>query len=425
MPDSKALAAREFRDHWTLIVAAAIGFSLTAVVTSSAGLFMEPLSKEFGWSRTLVSSGVSIVSILTFLFSPLFGVLIDRIGTRRMALPGLVLLAITLASLSTLTGSRVQWFIIWFVYAIAGLATKSTVWTAAINSTFDAGRGLALGLTLSGAAFAQAVVPLLTDFLIGAFGWRLAYVWLGLGWGSVAFLFCVLWLRDGYDLHRRARAADPQAAANKPLLDVPGLSVREAWRDAALWRIAISTFIIMVVSIGLMVHQIPILMDLGVSRTAAAFYASLAGVAGVAGKLVTGVLLDRYVARWVGGLTIGISALTFILLLVPDLTASFVLAAMLINGYTAGAKLQIVGFMTAVYAGMRNFGTIFGTMASLIAGGSGLGPLVAGAIYDGYGGYGPFLWFGIAGTLASALLLAGLGPYPDWKKSPKGAPATA
>ncbi len=421
LSDSKALARQEFRNHWTLILAAAIGFSFTAVTTASTGLFMKPLSDEFGWSRTLVSSGVSITAILTFVFSPLFGMLIDRIGTRRMVLPGLLLMAFVIAGLSQLSGSKTQWFAVWTLYAVAALATKSTVWTAAINSTFEAGRGLALGLTLAGSMAAQVIVPPLANALIGEFGWRMAYVWLGFGWGSIALLACIIWFRDGYYHGQKARAADPQGAA-RPLLDVPGLSVREAWRSAALWRISISTFIIMVVTIAVMVHQIPILVDLGTDRTSAAAYASLAGIAGIAGKILTGMLLDRFAARWVGGVTIAIGVITFVLLLTPGVSAPLVILAMVINGYTAGAKLQIVGYLTAVYAGMRNFGTIFGAMASLIAGGSGLGPVVAGAIFDAYGTYVPFLYVGIAGTLASALLLFGLGAYPDWtKKEPTAA----
>jgi predicted MFS family arabinose efflux permease len=416
--EQKALARQEFREHWTLILAAAIGFSFTSVITASTGLFMEPLAREFGWSRTLVSSGISITSVLTFLFSPLFGVLIDRWGTRRLALPGLVLLAATIASLSTLNGSTIQWFVIWTVYALAALMTKSTVWTCAISSIFVAGRGLALGLTLCGSAMAQTVTPPLANYLIESVGWRQAFVWLAVGWGSVALLLCVIWLYDGYDVSKRARAADG-GDKGKPLLDVPGLSVHEAWRNVALWRIAISTFVIMVITIALMVHQFPILTAVGIDRTSAALYSSLAGIAGILGKLITGALLDRYPARWVGGITLSLTTGTFILLLLPDRSAPIILAAMFINGYAAGTKLQIVGYLTAAYAGMRNFGAIFGTMASLIAAGSGLGPLVGGWIYDTYGSYDPFLIFGIVGTLFSSFLIFGLPDYPNWTEGEK------
>lgn len=416
MEDKKQRARGEFRRHWTMILAAAIGFSFTSVTTAATGLFIEPLTREFGWSRALVSSGVSIVAVLTFLFSPLFGVFIDKFGTRRMAIPGLVLMAGLIAAMSTLDGSQLQWFAIWTVYALAALLTKSTVWTAAVNSTFEAGRGLALGLVLSGSAIAQGITPPLTNFLIANYGWRMAFVWLGLGWGAIAVVLCVIWLRDGYDLSRAARKAKPSVPGSKaPLLDVPGLSVSEAWRSAALWRISISTFVIMVATIALVVHQIPILSELGVDRTTAATYAGIAGFTGIAGKLITGSLLDRYPARWVGGLTIAATSLTFILLLTPGAPLPAVVAALMINGYAGGTKLQLVGYLTAAYSGMRKFGTIFGAMASLIAAGSGLGPVLGGLIYDTYGTYEPMLWGGFFVTLLSAFLLFGLSDYPDWE----------
>lgn len=419
MSDHRVLARAEWRKHWPLVLAASFAFSFTSVMTASTGLFIEPWTKEFGWSRTLLSSGMSITSVTTFLFSPLFGVLIDRIGTRRMALPGLVLLAATMASLSLLDGSVWMWFAVWTVYAAAALATKSTVWTAGVASAFEASRGLALGLTLSGSALAQAVTPPLANYLINEFGWRMALVWLGLGWGGLAVLLCVFLLYDGYDASRAERKKNPGAKADKALLaDAPGLSIPEAWRSVALWRIAISTFVIMVVTIALVVHQIPILQEIGVDRTSAAYYAGMAGLAGVAGKLITGWLLDRYPARWVGGLTLGATALTFILLLLPDRSMPIIFAAMFINGYAAGTKLQITGYLTSAYAGMRNFGAIFGTMASLIAAGSGLGPLMGGFIYDFYGSYDPYLWVGIVGTLISAVLIFGLPDYPAWVKRP-------
>lgn len=414
----KARARAEWRQYWPLVIAASLAFSFTSVMTPAAGLFMQPLGEEFGWSRTLLSSGMSITAVSTFFLSPLGGILIDRIGTRRLALPGLVLLACTIASLSLLNGSVWMWFTIWTVYAAAALATKSTVWTAAVASAFDAGRGLAMGLVLSGSAIAQGITPPLTNFLIDEFGWRMAFVYLGLGWGLLAVVMCWFWLFDGYDASRKARAENPDAAHSKSLLgDAPGLTIPEAWRSVALWRIAISTFVIMVVTIALVVHQIPILQSIGVERTTAAYYAGIAGLAGVAGKLVTGWLLDRYAARWVGGLTLAGTVFTFILLLLPDRSGAIIFLAMLINGYAAGTKLQIAGYLTSAYGGMKNFGLIFGTMASLIAAGSGLGPLMAGFLFDVYGNYDLYLWIGIFGTLISAWLIFGLGDYPEWKQA--------
>jgi MFS family permease len=101
--------------------------------------------------------------------------------------------------------------------------------------------------------------------------------------------------------------------------------------------------------------------------------------------------------------------------MLPARSTAIIFVAMLINGYAAGTKLQIAGYLTSAYSGMKNFGLIFGTMASLIAAGSGLGPLFAGILFDMKGDYSIYMWVGLIGTLVSAWLIFGLGDYPEWK----------
>ena len=103
-----------------------------------------------------------------------------------------------------------------------------------------------------------------------------------------------------------------------------------------------------------------------------------------------------------------------------------IFVAMLINGYASGTKLQICAYLTSRYAGLKYFGTIFSVMASLIALGSGLGPVLGGIAYDMHGDYAYLLIGGIAGSLLSAAMILTLGPYPDWsegKESGRQAPA--
>lgn len=402
-------AAQEWRRRWPLVLAAAVGFSFHSIMTSYAGLFIGPIGDEFGWTRTQVTAGMSLSSITVTVLSPFFGVLIDRFGTRRLALPGLVAKSIVFAGFGMVSDSVTQWLAIWFVYALTSLAVKSTVWTTAVAGVFSAGRGLALGVVLTGTAFAQMVVPPLGNLLIAQFGWRDAFAWLGFGWGGIAFVLCVLFLFDAHDDARKAKAAGEITD-----ITLPGLTLREAWRNIALWRIAISTFIMMVFTIALMVHQIPILVEEGVSRTNAAWLASLAGAAGIAGKLITGRLLDTFNPNRVGGITLAVSSLGFALLLETFGTIWVIVVAMVINGYASGSKLQICAYLTSRHAGMRYFGTIFSIMASLIALGSGMGPVIGGIAYDWYGNYTPLLVGGIIGSLVSAALIYWLGAYPDW-----------
>lgn len=414
-------AAQEWKRRWPLVLAAVIGFSFHSVMTSFAGLFIGPVGEEFGWNRTQVTAGLSLSSVTVTILSPFFGVAIDRWGTRRLALPGLIMKSAVFAGFAFVSASVAQWLTIWFIYALTSLAVKSTIWTTAVAGVFTAGRGLALGVVMTGTALSQIIVPPFGNWLIGEFGWRGAFTWLGVGWGGVAFILCLFFLFDAHDDARKARAAGNASAGR---VELPGLTISEAWRNAALWRIAISTFVMMLFTIALVVHQIPILEESGVSRTSAAWLASLAGAAGIAGKLVTGRLLDSFNPNWVGGLTLAGASLGFALLLEPFRTQTLIVVAMLINGYASGTKLQICAYLTSRYAGMKNFGTIFSIMASLIALGSGLGPVIGGIAYDWQGDYTLLLIGGIAGSLLSGAMIFGLGRYPEWDE-PEPARAAA
>lgn len=406
-------AADEWKQGWTLVFASFVGFLFFSAMFASMSVFMGPISEEFGWSRTLVSGGVSISSLVTAPLSPFFGILIDRYGTRKLALPGLVISSFVVAAFALVNGSPVLWLAMWALHALVTLSVTTTIWTAAVAGVFEKARGLALAVTLAGATAAHAIMPVLANVLISTFGWRLSFVWIGFGMGAITFVLAYFFL---YDAHDRQRSVLPgNGLEQQPASpNFPGLTLSEAWRDLALWRIGISIFVIMALTIGLLVHQIEILVGVGVTRTNAAWLAGLAGAMGIVGKIVTGFLLDRFRGNWVGGVTMSSAALAFAILLTGAQTIPLLIFAMLVNGYTAGAKLHIASYLTVQYSGMKNFGKIYGVVTSMVALGSGLGPVLAGAIYDLYGNYDAFLLAGVIGLVASGVMFFTLPRYPDW-----------
>jgi len=391
-----------------------MGLSLSSVAIYSTGIIIEPVSREFGWTRTEITAGFTASILLTVPLSPLVGGLIDRWGVRRIALPGIIISGVALAAISLADGSSAQWLGLWLVYALAALMIKGTIWTASVTGAFAAARSMAISVILCGTAFAAVVVPPLMQVLTDNIGWREAYVITAAVWTVPTFILSMLYLRE---VKRSPARDDKQMNANGDSRDdLAGLSVQEAIRSIALWRIGISTLLMLVLSSGLLVHKVPLLTDAGVSRTSAALLASLGGVAGVVGKIVTGWMMERYDAGWVAAFTNGITALAMVLLLEPFQSPTTIVLAMLFVGYAGGTKLQICVYLTGIYAGMRNYGKIFGVMSSIIAAAGGLGPLIAGVAYDVFGGYGAFVAASIPISLLCAALLVGLGPFPEWSK---------
>ncbi len=252
MVEAKPAERQEWKRYWPLVLACSVGFSFNSVMPAAAGVFMQPLGHEFHWNRAMQSSGLSITAVVAFVLAPLFGWLIDKVGTRRLALPGVVLSAISITAFGYTTGSVGQWVIMWSIFALEAVAIKSTVWTVAVSNVFDAGRGMAIGVTLAGTAVAQIITPPLANYLIDHFGWRNAFAWFGLGWGGLSLVLCWLFLFDAHDVARRQQGKQvdlAERAAKQALL--PGLTIPQAWRNMALWRIAISAFIMMFITIAL------------------------------------------------------------------------------------------------------------------------------------------------------------------------------
>ncbi|HKT75584.1 MAG TPA: MFS transporter [Sphingobium sp.] len=403
---------QEWRAHWTLVLASFVGVSFPTAAYYSLGLFIEPMTREFGWSRTQISVGPSVAGLVIIPLAPLVGAMVDRWGARLIVLPGAVLTALAIAGFGLANGSYAQWVLLWSLFALASVLLKTTVWTTAISGSFDAGRSLALAVVLSGTALATSLAPPLARWLTDSFGWRSAWMLLGCGWGVPVLILCALFIRDARDRQRRAgRSSRPESAA--PVL--PGLTLGEAARSLPILRIGLATLITLLLSSALVVHKVPLLEDAGVSRATAGYLASLSGIAGILGSLTTGWLMERFNAGWIAGLTNGITAVALIFLLAPFRTPTLIVVAMVVVGYAGGTKLQICAYLTSLYAGLRHYGKIFGVMGSIIAVTGAIGPLIGGLAYDYAGSYDALIIAGIPASLISALLIIGLGPYPDWK----------
>ena len=305
--------AQEWERGWTLVLASAVGFSFFSVLLSAVGLFMEPLKQEFGWDKSLLSAGPAIATGVTALLSPFYGALIDRFGSRRLALPGIVVTMAGTAMFALADGSKAQWIAMWALFGLILTSIKSTIWTTAVAGMFDKGRGLALGIVVAGTAVSQTVVPPLGNWLIAVSGWRGAFFWLAAGWGSITLVLCWLFLFDAHDRKARAAADSGDPISKRGAIELPGLTKAQALRSPALWMVAVSTFTVMLLTIGLGIHLFPILTESGVPRGTAAWLLSLGGISGLIGKLMTGFLLDRFRPNWIGGLTPGVTALNFLL----------------------------------------------------------------------------------------------------------------
>ena len=109
MSTQPVTAGQEWQKHWPLVFAGLLGMSFYSIITYTLGTFIEPLEQEFGWSRATISAGLMIFTITATIGGPLIGAVIDKIGTRKVAVPGIALHALAFAvTAKTMAFSPVQ-----------------------------------------------------------------------------------------------------------------------------------------------------------------------------------------------------------------------------------------------------------------------------------------------------------------------------
>lgn len=393
-------AKEEWSKYWYLPVVSALGYSASGLHMYGIGPFLEPLQKEFGWNRTQTMSGLAMVSVVVALASIPMGALIDRVGPRRIGLLGVLLMGAAVALLSTATGTMANWSLLWLIVSICAVPVQGVVWISAVVSRFDAGRGLALAVALSGASFGSFTLPLVSTALVETVGWRGAFLGLGAIWGLTLFPLLYFCFRGAQDDSRETRRKAHAAAG-----DLPGVTRAEALRDPVFYQLIFASGLFALCLLGAVVHFVPILVDSGATPLTAASAAALIGIFSLIGRLATGAVLDRFPGHIVGAVSFLLPIPGCALLLVDEagIVGYFVAAAMF--GLTVGAEMDVITYLATRRFGLKHFGAIQGAILCAIAVGAAAGPLVAAALYDRFGSYTVFLACTAVLMLVSAVVI--------------------
>jgi MFS family permease len=405
-------ALSEWQENWSVVLAAMAGMSLMSIYVSSNGVMIGPLEKEFGWSRTQISSGPVAIGIAGFVLSPLIGLAVDRFGSRKIGLLGIILVCTALGLLSVTNANIWSWRGLWALLAIAGTFISATVWAAAVAKYFFLGRGVALATALCGIGVGTALVPPLTHYLVESYGWRMAYVGLGAISALITLPLVYCFLKDNTSEKPLDQTVGDSSVAGGPV-QLGEVSLRESLLSVTFVKILVGAFAVSFAGVALILNSVPILIFTGHSAGTAATIASVIGIASIVGRLSGGFLLDRFRGNLVAGFFVCLPIVTCALLITMPGSVPVATLAVFLVGLSLGVELDAVAYLSSRYFGLRNFGVLFGTLSGFIAVASSTGPLVANFIYDQTGSYYPFIWACIPLAIASSLSFLSLGPYPD------------
>jgi len=358
------------------------------------GAFLVPMEKEFGWSKTALSAGRSLMQLESGLLGPIEGFLVDRLGPRTIMIVGSVIFGLGLV-LVGLTNSLWSYYGAYVVLAIGASLSGTIALFVAVNNWFRRKRTLAMALTQTGNGFAGILVIPLLLLVLSTYGWRTAAIASGVTVWVVCIPLAFL-MRSAPEPYGAfpdgAASADPPLErAGKRTKQAAGPTVdftlKEAMRTRSFWFIGLGHGMAVMIISAVTVHQFAHAEE-GVGLTAAeiGLMVGVMGVATVVGRILGGILGDQHDMRYLAtGCMVGTSIALVIFALATVLWQVLLFAVL--YGVFWGMRGPMMSSIRGQYFGRTSFGAISGTSSILTTACSMVGPLLAGYMADLRGNY--------------------------------------
>jgi MFS family permease len=400
--------------RWVMVAAGGLLGCVAIGGMFSLPVLLQPIARDTGWSVTGVSSAMTIGFLAMAFTSMMWGTLSDRYGPLPVVLTGSAVIAASLALASQAT-SQLAFQFLFGVMVGAGTSAIFAPMMATVTGWFDTHRSLAVSLVSAGMGMAPMTMSPLVAWLVSYHDWRTTMLILAAVVGGIMIPVSLLVRRPP------ALAAAPAAAPAGPAPQAE-MSLGEALRSPQFIILLATNFFCCATHSGPIIHTVSYAVSCGIPMIAAVTIYSVEGLAGMGGRLVFGLLGDRFGAKRV--LVTG-------LLLQAFGALGYVFAQHLAEFYIAGA---LFGF---IYAGtmplysvlvrenfpLRMLGTVIGGLS--MAGGLGMatGPIAGGLIYDTFASY-AWLYIGSwAVGLGAFFIILTFRPFPKIAAQPVAVPA--
>ncbi|MCZ0735539.1 MFS transporter [Phreatobacter sp. AB_2022a] len=387
--------------RWVIVAAGAVMTCVAIGSMFSLAVFLEPMSTATGWGRTGISSAMTIDFLVMGVAGFGWGAASDRFGPRIVVLCGAVLLGAGLMIASrapTLLAFQLGYGV------LVGLAAGAFIapMMAAVTAWFDQGRALAVALVSAGMGVAPMTVSPFAGWLITHYDWRTTMAVIAVGTWALLIPAALL-VRSA-----PVPAAGPgDAGAGEGEPDMP---LAKALTSPQFLVLGFTFMLCCAAHSGPIFHTMSYAMFCGIPTMAAVSIYSVEGLAGLGGRLLLGVLGDRYGAKrvLVTGLlvqAVAIAAYVF----VNQLGAFYLLSVVFGTAY--GGVMPLYAVLARDYFGPRIMGAVFGAAAMLSSLGMAIGPLAGGWIFDAFNAY-RWLYVGSALVALAAVVLALAFPPP-------------
>ncbi len=357
------------------------------------GFFVNPLSVQFNVSVATLGLGPSLIFVSTALISPILGIQVDKINIRNILLTGVIVAGLALMAISQAT-SLWSVTLCFFIFCCAFVGYGPMVCNSLLTKTYQNHLPRALGISALGISISSVVLPPFCAFLLNYFQWQQTLAILGM------IITGLLGLLISISVKQPPHSAEPKPAESTK-------TTQKHYKSKVFWLIGIGFAILLSVPILSIFSLVPHFQQLGYSATDAAWFVSLMGAAGMAGKIALVLWSDRIRAylKWGISLVIVLGAIGYLLIALSSQTPILILACILV-GLCVGISLPMQPFLNSIYFDKTIAGAVNGQQAPLFLPlGIAIAPL-SGWVFDTTGNYSiAFTGAGVVTLCALILLL--------------------
>ena len=388
---------------WIVLASFVVAFYVAGTVFYGFTAFIEPLANEFGWSYTQISLAASLRGLEMGLLAPFVGILVDRFGSRKLLLSGVLVLGFGLILLG-FTQSLAMFYGAFILIAFGAGGCTSVVIMTAVANWFEKNVGKALGLTASGFGASGLIIPVIV-WMIAAFGWRTTLIVLGVGMWIIGIPAAIVMrskpeetddtpqvekLPNGSHLYRQQK-------------NDKAFRYTEILTNKSFLYVNLAEMIRLMALMAVVTHIMPYLSSMEISRMSSGLMAAGIPLLSITGRFGFGWLGDIYPKKIIMAFCFGLMAVGMLSLCYIKLTGMiYVFLFFFSNGF--GGITTLRAALLREYYGRHNFGKYLGIMMGFAACGGILGPTTAGWVFDRMESY-YFVWLTLSALVGLAIIL--------------------
>ncbi|MBI2847735.1 MAG: MFS transporter [Chloroflexi bacterium] len=374
-----------FYGWWVLIACALIQFYFGGTFFRGFTALFNPIAEEFNWSYAVISLAFSFRGFESGIITPVLGFLVDRVGSKRLLLAGSIIMGLGFVLLS-----RIQ--SLWAFYAVFLLLgtgfsfTGGVVTMAAVAQWFRKRRTLAMGILTAGFGAAGMLVPAVV-WLIDLTRWQEAVLIFAAGSFLVALPLSLLVKRAPIEESQAYDDKVPHGATAPPVTNQTAMGrTREVLKTKSFWLLSLAVMFGALAGQAIMVHQIPHMVDVGITRQTAGLMAIVFSVSDMGARLLIGWLGDIFDKKLTFIIVAFIKAAGVLAFALSSSPAQFV-PSMVLLGIGFGGLIPLRPVLQIEFFGMRSFASIQGLMMIFVTVGGILSPPFAGLMFDRFQTY--------------------------------------